>query len=239
MKTTNSGVNWNDEYNPLYDYLESIFFVDQYNGWICGDHQILKTTNAGINWTIYTSGNWFISIQFISQDTGWVIDEVYGAVKKTIDGGVNWINQLTSSSTLFSVFFVNHFTGWVVGSNGVIYKTTNGGGPVGIESYDYNIPKSFSLSQNYPNPFNPSTEIKFSIPSPSPSKMERGPGSEVQVSLRIYDILGRELATLVSEQLKPGTYEYEWDGSNFASGIYFYKLETEDFSQTKRMVLIK
>jgi hypothetical protein len=90
-----------------------------------------------------------------------------------------------------------------------------------------NIPNKNNLSQNYPNPFNPSTKIKFDIPKGS------------LVKLKIYDILGREVATLVNEKLNPGTYEYEWNGINLSSGVYFYKLEAENFIQTKRMVLIK
>jgi hypothetical protein len=96
-------------------------------------------------------------------------------------------------------------------------------------------PKSFQLYQNYPNPFNPTTKIKFSIP-PSPVT---GEGRGEVVTLKIYDLLGRKVAALVNEKLSSGTYEVEFDGSNCPSGIYFYKLETESFYQTKRMVLIK
>jgi hypothetical protein len=94
------------------------------------------------------------------------------------------------------------------------------------------------LFQNYPNPFNPVTKIKYQIP------LSRGvsAGRGVFTKLIIYDILGREIATLVNEQLKPGTYEVEWSatggGSNYPSGVYFYKLITNDFSETKKMVLI-
>jgi hypothetical protein len=107
---------------------------------------------------------------------------------------------------------------------------------VGGKQNHNSISKTFSLSQNYPNPFNPSTKIKFSIP-PSPSKMERGLGGEVK--LIIYDLLGCEVATLVNESLKPGTYEVEWDASAFSSGVYFYKLTSGNYSNTKKLVLLK
>ena len=108
---------------------------------------------------------------------------------------------------------------------------------LGIKTLGTDVPGITTLFQNYPNPFNPTTNIKFTLP------LTKGVGG-MDIKLIIYDILGREVATLVNEHLKPGTYEYEWpapsgDGSNFASGIYFYKLQTEDFTQTKRMVLIK
>ena len=87
--------------------------------------------------------------------------------------------------------------------------------------------KGFTLSQNYPNPFNPQTKIKFAVPKASFTK------------LIIYDLLGREVATLVNEELKPGTYEADWDGSDYSSGVYFYKLVSGDFSEIKKMVLMK
>ena len=91
------------------------------------------------------------------------------------------------------------------------------------------IVKEFALDQNYPNPFNPSTKIKFSIP------VETGN----QVSLRIYDALGREVAVLVNQKLNPGIYLVDWDASELPSGIYYYKLHSEGYLQSKKMVLIK
>jgi len=120
--------------------------------------------------------------------------------------------------------------------DGIVYGDTS---LVPVIQISKEIPLHYILFQNFPNPFNPVTKIKFSIPSPSPSKMERGSGGEVMVSLRIYDLPGREVATLVNGQLSPGTYEIEWDASNFASGIYFYKLIAGDFVDTKKMVLMK
>ncbi len=105
----------------------------------------------------------------------------------------------------------------------------------GVGSPEKRIPNEFILHQNYPNPFNPTTNINFSIP------LSRGvsEGRGVLVRLVIYDILGREIAVLVNERLTPGTYEVEWDGSNFSSGIYYYSLVTTEFIETKKMVLIK
>ena len=119
----------------------------------------------------------------------------------------------------------------------MIIKTTNGGELVGIHSLnkEINVPKNYLLFQNYPNPFNPSTKIKFEIP------LSRGvsEGRGVLTSLVVYDILGREVTTLVNDNLSPGTYEIEWDASNFASGVYYYKLTTGDFSETKKLILLK
>ncbi len=114
------------------------------------------------------------------------------------------------------------------------FENTNNGcrtfrfdSPIGIIPVSNQIPDRFSLSQNYPNPFNPNTVIKFQVTSLS------------DVKIAVFDILGREVATLVNEQLQPGTYEVDWDGSNFSSGVYYYKLSAGDFVETKKMVLIK
>ncbi len=107
---------------------------------------------------------------------------------------------------------------------------------IGIIPISTQIPEKFSLSQNYPNPFNPTTKIKFSIPLLLLGGVSRSDGV---VSLKIYNALGQEVATLVNEKLNPGTYEVSWDASNYPSGVYFYKLETGNYSETKKMVLLK
>ena len=92
---------------------------------------------------------------------------------------------------------------------------------------EMNLPAEFSLSQNYPNPFNPSTSIKYSVPS------------NEYVSLKIYDVLGKEVATLVNQEMNAGIYEVQFDASQFTSGVYIYRLITEDLSISKKMILIK
>jgi hypothetical protein len=104
-------------------------------------------------------------------------------------------------------------------------------------SENYNsISDYYFLYQNYPNPFNPVTKIKFDIPKNGfPIKTF---GND-RVMLKVYDILGKEIQTLVNEQLQPGTYEVTFDGSNLPSGVYFYKLTAGDYTETKKMLMIK
>ncbi len=96
------------------------------------------------------------------------------------------------------------------------------------------IPTEFVLHKNYPNPFNPSTTIKYSIPNVASSF-----SSSMNVTLIIYDILGREIATLVDKQQKPGYYEVDWNAINNSSGIYFYRIRSGSFVETKKMLLLK
>jgi hypothetical protein len=98
---------------------------------------------------------------------------------------------------------------------------------IGITQISTNIPNDFMLWQNYPNPFNPVTNIKFDVPYSS------------AVKLTVYDVTGRVIDELVNDVLNAGTYNADWNANNVSSGIYFYRIETIDFSETKKMVLIK
>ncbi|NTV79320.1 MAG: T9SS type A sorting domain-containing protein [Clostridiales bacterium] len=119
------------------------------------------------------------------------------------------------------------------------------GNPIGIEDEKGKI-YSFNLEQNYPNPFNPSTKIKFTIPQ---SPLLGGDGRGGLVTLKVYDVLGNEIATLVNEERSAGEYEVEFsatggsasggDAHSLTSGIYFYKLKAGRYIETKKMVLLK
>ena len=89
------------------------------------------------------------------------------------------------------------------------------------------IPGNFILHQNYPNPFNPTTNIKYDVPKAS------------YVELTIYNILGKEITTLVNEKLNAGSYEVDWNASGYPSGVYFYKMVADDYVNVKKMILLK
>ena len=100
-------------------------------------------------------------------------------------------------------------------------------GTTGIELINNTMPDSYVLTQNYPNPFNPSTQIRFSIPE------------QTNVKLLIYDVLGREVSQLVDQVMQAGTYSFSWDAKGYSSGVYFYKLQTDNFVKVKKMMLLK
>ncbi|MGA2668064.1 MAG: T9SS type A sorting domain-containing protein [Ignavibacteria bacterium] len=102
--------------------------------------------------------------------------------------------------------------------------------PIGIKPISSTIPKEFKLYQNYPNPFNPGTTIKFDIPNK---------GVQPLVKIVVYDIIGREVAVLFNDKLSPGTYTFKWSADAVASGVYFYKLTAGDFSDVKKLILLK
>ena len=120
----------------------------------------------------------------------------------------------------------HQYTGTMIGCfiNGIKYGDTI---VTDIREINKNIPTVIKLSQNYPNPFNPNTKIKFDVTKSS------------SVKIVVYDVSGREVQTLVNERLNPGTFETTFDGSQFTSGVYFYKMVTEGYSETRKMLLIK
>jgi hypothetical protein len=116
--------------------------------------------------------------------------------------------------------------------DGIKYGDTN---TIGIKEISNSVPDRYQLYQNYPNPFNPSTNIKYQITN----KNSEFSSQNSEVKLIVYNILGKEVATLVNEKQAPGVYEVTFDGSMLPSGIYFYKLSCGDFSEVKKMILIK
>jgi hypothetical protein len=125
------------------------------------------------------------------------------------DTDQDWVNQSTSIPLMQNILYR------------LSHFTT------GIKQINNNIPQNYILYQNFPNPFNPATKIDFNIAKSSDTK------------LIIYDMLGKEIAVLVNEHLQPGKYQVDWDGSHYTSGTYFYKLISEDYTITKKMMLLK
>jgi hypothetical protein len=172
-------------------------------------------------------------VHFINANTGTAVGRT--SLLRTTNGGASW-NQQTSGTTSYlnGVCFTDANTGTVVGYDGTILRTTNGGVTF-INQISSNIPERFWLSQNYPNPFNPVTKIKFDIIQHTPYPLSRGEN----VILKVFDITGKEIATLVNEQLQPGNYEITFDGSNIPSGVYFYQLNSGNYRATKKLMLLK
>ncbi len=152
----------------------------------------------------------------------------YGVFLSTNDGN-SWLmkNQgfTTYPPTVLSLHILNNFIYAGTDQHSVWRRSL----PefLGLKIIIGYVPITFSLSQNYPNPFNASTNIKFTLPKSS------------EVKITVHDITGKLIDVIVNEKLDAGTYATEWDGSNNNSGIYFYSIKTESFSETRKMVLIK
>jgi hypothetical protein len=258
-KTTNAGVNWTSKAFPYTDDISGIIFFNSATGVAVGNGgtvfigtKIFRTTNSGNNWDSITSVNNIIP-DFIKVlpgtgtafASGYPIDTPYFArtyTMKSTDYGLTWVikNFITYRDiTGCSLIDQNNFfmSGGDMNVSAVILKSTNGGN-VFINQSGNGIPDNYSLYQNYPNPFNPSTTIKFDITN---NPLSRGVGEArgVLTRLKVFDITGREVSTLINEHLSSGTYEVSFNSGNLPSGTYFYRLETENFSQTKTMLLIK
>jgi photosystem II stability/assembly factor-like uncharacterized protein len=235
FRSTDGGVNWDSIYIQSAGFVYSTHFTDSFTGYAAtGSGKVYKTTNGGSNWAskLDDSSSAFHSVFFVNPNTGFVVGYLNSNYAKTTNAGETWsVYNSYLFNGLYSVYFIDANTGVAVGYYRII-RTTNGGEPIGIKPISSEIPKTFSLFQNFPNPFNPVTRIKYDIP---PSKGARG----MMTKLIIFDVLGKEVQTLVNQHLSPGTYEVNFDGSNFSSGVYYYRLDAGDYTETRKMVLIK
>ncbi len=202
-----------------------------------GTGHVYRTTNGGSSWQ-NISGNLpdiphqTVCIDPLYQQNIYVGNDL--GVYVSTNAGANWFTFATGMP------YALVFDLTVVNTSRNIRATTHGSGiyerdlienPIGIEPVSNEIPKQFSLSQNYPNPFNPTTKIKFSIPFVGADPRA--------VSLNIYDISCRLVKTILQKNLKPGSYEITFDASGLASGVYFYRINAGDFTDTKKMILLK
>ncbi|MCX6134759.1 MAG: YCF48-related protein [Ignavibacteriales bacterium] len=258
VKSTDGGITWREVYRASYsangtssmtEPLRRVVFADKNNGWavggISGVETKIRTTDGGVTWQISNQTPGGSSLQglcFTDTKNGWAVGGVVSGpvILRTTDGGVTWGRQthpLASNTRLvfWSIHMYSADEGWVVGDSGKILKTTNGGGSIqvsGITDRDNDVPQAFSLSQNYPNPFNPTTVISYELPANS------------FVTLKIYDLLGREIATVVNEMGTPGVYTARWDGKSdrgesLSSGVYLYELRAGTSVMTRKMVLLR
>ncbi|MBK9331270.1 MAG: T9SS type A sorting domain-containing protein [Ignavibacteria bacterium] len=228
QKTINGGENWSILNSGVTDILRSVFFKNADTGFAVGySGKILKTFNSGSNWEIISSAtqNNLFSVFFPVSDTGYISGR--DVILKSVDGGNSWLNQPVNitSNDLYSIHFIDNKNGLTIGQNGVILKTVTGG--VGIVKLSGEIPDRFILYQNYPNPFNPVTKIEFDIIK----------NSDVKIS--VFDITGRHITDLVNQNLTAGTFAAEWNASDSPGGVYFYRIETNEFTFTRKMILLK
>ncbi|MFA7359442.1 MAG: T9SS type A sorting domain-containing protein [Candidatus Kapaibacterium sp.] len=233
--STNSGLNWSQtSYNSRAVWslttIENNIFAGTY-AYGNTPTGVYLSTNLGANWIQTSSNNRnTISLTTIGSD---IITGIYdfnnscGVYLSTNNGGI-WINKNQGFNVppmVRSFLVTSNFIFAGTESNSIWRRSLSE--IIGIQNISTEIPFSYSLSQNYPNPFNPTTNIKFSI-----IKTE-------QVKLIVYNVQGRQVQALVNERLQPGTYETSFDGSLLNSGVYFYKLITDGFTETKKMLLIK
>ena len=193
---------------------------------------LFKSTDNGNSWNTVNSGLGTTYILFLYSFNSYLFAGTYnGGVYESSNGGANWINISTGLQNLddraLTVFNSNLYVATVGG----VWKRPLSE-IVSVKQISNLVPDEFKLEQNYPNPFNPTTIIRFQV------KDSRF------VTLKVYDILGKEITTLVNEKLQPGTYEVPFSinqssGYQMPSGVYFYKLITNGFIETKKMLMIK
>ncbi len=244
--TTNGGGHWTPQYvDSTPGQFLAIQFTDLNNGWVVGDtNKILKTTDGGVNWTAITNTgipHAFNSkgLFFLNANIGWIGSKIQympfsgdvGINLSTTNGGSTWTTSsftgTENSDNAWSIFFVDANTGWFTSDGGEIGHTTNGSSTGVRDAAKNQTPIGFSLQQNYPNPFNPTTVIRYQVAKAG------------IVRLNVYDVLGREVATLVNDVKPAGSYTTSFNAANVPSGVYFYRLQSASFTDTKRLVVLK
>lgn len=233
FRTNNGGAHWikdriiktGSQYN-----FNKVSFINDSVGYIGGEI-VFKTTNFGLTWDSVGAVPYGVEeaycIEFADENTGFS-GGTTGTLFKTTDAAQTWLPQQVSQfgqGFFRSIFAYSDSIVWAVGNGKILFTET--GGLVSIEQLSSEISSDFELFQNYPNPFNPKTKIKFEIKNTS------------DVNLEIFDMIGRKVSTLVNDRLQTGTYEVDFEISDQNSGVYFYKLRTESFSKTMKMILIK
>ena len=211
---------------------------------------IYKTTNSGLNWFelpfkidtsifqginfVQGSGKGYIYGSKDSEDPNFpgIFMQTAYMIARTTNYGLDWYTDYFPDSThILLNGYASDTSSWFISGgdfyDGYILHTTNGGGVIGIRQTGTEIPAKFSMRQNYPNPFNPSTKIMFELPVSS------------DVVFKVYDVIGREVYKLSESQKQPGKYVIDFDGSGLSSGVYFYSLTSGNFSQVKKMVILK
>ena len=234
--TTNGGDDWTSIDLLTYEFFVSnISLLDRYNGFIVGwgwfinneDFNMFVSTNTGGSSLFHNVIDSYIyDVHFNSPDTGWIAGS---EILKTTDGGHNWT---TLNPVVHTFVFVGDKSWGINFDNRILFsddgwETATVQFPEPVNVKDNINENSYYLSQNYPNPFNPNTKIKFEL-------RER-----VFVTLKIYDLLGNEINTLVEEEKLAGNYEIEFNGEKLPSGVYLYKIIAGDFVDTKKMILLK
>ena len=243
MQTADGGDSWQEQTNPTARNLRGVCFGSDLKGIAVGlSGAILYTSDGGKNWQASSYVNYIRWESVFLTQTGkaWAVGSK-GSIVYSSDWGHTWVEQQSGVSAdveLWEIYFINDNDGWIVGGGagqpGVILHTTNGGVISDVEKHPNKIVYRYELAQNYPNPFNPSTKIEFQIP---PNGVLRTKSKFT--SLKVYNILGKEVSTLVSKNLHQGNYTYKFDGSNLVSGIYYYQLVTGDFREVKKMILLR
>jgi photosystem II stability/assembly factor-like uncharacterized protein len=231
---------WVSEYGISdYTYVTALAFLDTNLFAGTGDGVSLST-DVGTTWAKIDSGLvmsyrivdnlefYFYDISAFALSGRNIFVVCGGAVYLSTNTGTNWtsVNSgLTNDTVLaLAVSDKNLFAGT---RNSGVWRRPLREMITSVKNIETNVPAHFTLSQNYPNPFNPSTAISFNLSSRS------------FVSLKIFDLLGREVATIVSEEMPAGSYLRQWNAANMPGGVYFYRLQAGSFTETKKLVLLK
>jgi hypothetical protein len=230
--SNNYALSWQVQSTGTEKNSATLWFDFDFNIGLTGNINLLRTLNSGSTWNVESlpgSGNILSVTGSANSRFNWAI-RADNKIYLDPHNSSNWELDYTAPNGNYTYITIerNGFFGGAVFAlrdNGGISRTTFLS--IGISTISTNIPKNFRLEQNYPNPFNPVTKIRFALP-------ESG-----NVILRVYDVAGREIETIVNGKMGPGVFEADLEAFRLNSGVYFYRLSTEKYSETKKMIFVK
>ena len=229
FRSSDNGTTWSKTSTVLTNATIRALAVTQTGLVFCGtDSGLFVSTSNGDSWTKDTSAIPPVTINAIVQNPrGPVVAATAAGSFISRDEGNTWEKVYDASPPHQALSLAVDSAGYFYSGvqNGGVLRSTNS--TTGVQEKAHALPKAYMLAQNYPNPFNPVTKIQFTI-------VDR------QLTIvNVYDLVGREVATLVNEVKEPGTYNVQFDGSNFASGVYLYRLQAGTFVQTRKLLLLR
>jgi len=202
---------------------------------------VYSSTNNGSSWSPANSGLTNRNISSFAASEGFLFAGTDSGAFLTSDSGKNWIPANQGLASKISALAIGRYL--FAGTSSGVWRWPLSGLIVSVgQQSARRVPREFTLEQNYPNPFNPSTVIKYTVGGTrdcQPASGLAGGLGVSDISLVVYDVLGRSVATLVNERKLPGTYEVTFDGSALSSGVYFCRLAAGSYAEVRKMALVK
>ncbi len=229
--STNNGTSWRGVNTGLTNTYVDALLVSGSNLFAGTDGGVFLSTNNGTSWTAVNTGltNTYVNTLAVSGSNLFTGTNygTNGGVFLSTNNGTSWTGVNTGLTNTYVNTLAVSGTNLFAGTYGGVWRRPLSEMITSVERLSSDVPTHFSLDQNYPNPFNPNTAIEFSLPHFG------------YVTLRIYNTLGQEVTTLAAENLPAGRYKVEWNANGLPSGVYLYRIQTGEFVETKKLILLK
>lgn len=228
-KSIDSGISWSEISINTSTTINDIQILNNNTYILCGNGgMIRKTMTGGANWInlISNTPHNLNAMYFLNENSGYIAG-AKGIILHTQNSGITWIAQnSTTTNNLVDIYFADENFGNAVGNNDIVLRTITGG-TINISILSIEIPDKLYLFQNYPNPFNSNTNIRFAVPN------------NENIKLEIFNVQGQLIKILINEFISAGFYEFSFNAQSLSSGVYYCRIKSESFFETRKMMILK